>query len=214
VSSNQPPLVVKYHLDEACLCVLKEGEVVSSEELRQRLKDVFGALPHPQTIPLVNRQIEIEQGVAPLKVTYELNPEYYEKIGCACKGTPRSWMKYLKQALESNESEGEGDRFRHTLLLEMGKKAGQRSAYREVYRRLQYRPEIFLQKLFGSRTQATVDEIADFVPEFYFGAGEFPSSTMAKLLGKYITSRRGPPYLQEVEPGVYRVTSEPSVIQP
>ena len=91
---------VTYHFDEACQSVLAQGETVSLEELQKRLKDRYGLKPRATTIAKVNREIEVEQGIAPLKVSYELNPEYFSTVGKHRPNTPRSWKRYMQSGQE------------------------------------------------------------------------------------------------------------------
>lgn len=74
--------------------------------------------------------------------------------------------------------------------------------YQRNYHRLLRRPERYLATVFEGRNQLTVDKIASCTPDFFEGV-HFRSDTIKKQLDRYTTQQRGPPYIQEVKPGVY-----------
>ena len=75
--------------------------------------------------------------------------------------------------------------------------------YIRTYERLMRRPERFMAEVFRTATQATAPEISLIVAELNEGV-VFRPDTIRKLLDRYIGEGRGPPYIEEVQPGTYR----------
>jgi len=79
---------------------MKKDETITIEELQSRLKEKYGFKCWAKTISKLNRKLEAEYGIAPLKVYYELNPEYLSRVGRHHTGTPRAWKKYIQDEKE------------------------------------------------------------------------------------------------------------------
>jgi hypothetical protein len=200
--------LLRYHFDEVCQLVLRQGERVSLEELQRRWKDTFDIKPYATFIARRNREIEAEHGIAPLRVTYELNPEYVQKVGCNRKGTPRSWNQILNQVLGSDETLTEEQRLRIASWAGTNKQGNHRTIYQRICTRLLTKPEVFLTDVFSKRTRATAEEIASQVPDFYDGRIKIAAETVVTAMDRYIAEGRGPPYLERVDAGVYQLSNK------
>lgn len=84
--------------------------------------------------------------------------------------------------------------------------------YNRNMQRLTVHPERFLAKIFDSMKQGSVQDIVECLPELTEGTC-FGPKLVGKLLAKYATEVRGPPYIREVEPGVYRKVTKPTAIK-
>lgn len=78
-----------------------------------------------------------------------------------------------------------------------------RRKYNRNLGRLRRHPEKFLNKVFDSAKQDSSEGIAKHLLEFTEGI-RFGPKTIERVLDKYITELRGPPYIKKTEPGIYR----------
>lgn len=76
--------------------------------------------------------------------------------------------------------------------------------YNRNYRRLTRTPDKFLSYIFDLDKQTSLDEITVGITELAEGV-QFRSSTVERLLNKYIHNKRGPPFLERVSSYVYRI---------
>lgn len=90
----------RYHFDEACLSILDESELIPIAEFQNRIKQKYGSKCYAKTIARLNRRLEAEHGIAPLRIYCELNPEFYQTVGKHRKGTPTAWKKYAQEDTE------------------------------------------------------------------------------------------------------------------
>jgi len=74
--------------------------------------------------------------------------------------------------------------------------------YQKHYHRLLRCPGRYLAKVFGSTAEASTSEIADHVADLTEGViGE---RMVQRMVDRYVDEARGPPFLEQAEPGVYR----------
>lgn len=88
--------VLMYHFDEMCQSVMEEGETICLEELQNRLKKKYGVKCRATTVAKMARKLEVDHGITPIRVYYELNTEYFQRVGKHRPGTPRAWKKYIR----------------------------------------------------------------------------------------------------------------------
>ena len=98
------------------------------------------------------------------------------------------------------EAKRRGDRIYYKR--HRGKKLRERK-YQRNYQRLMDNPERLFAKLFESAYEMTTLEITGALPQLCEDV-RFRPATVHRLLSRYVSEERGPPYLKEVEPGTYR----------
>jgi len=100
-------------------------------------------------------------------------------------------------------------RYRQNRYRKRSRRRIQVRRYNRNYHRFTLNPERYLSRIFDLTDQASAAEIAAQLPEHTEGV-RFRPATVQTQLERYVAQQRGPPYLQEVEPGVYRRVSEPT----
>ncbi|HUU16661.1 MAG TPA: hypothetical protein VMW72_05885 [Sedimentisphaerales bacterium] len=76
--------------------------------------------------------------------------------------------------------------------------------YNRYYRRLTRNPETFLSSMFNFAEQVSLEDITAVATELAKGI-QFRSSTIERLLSRYIRNKQGPPFLEQTKDGAYHI---------
>ena len=144
--------------------------------------------------------------------------EFYERYEIPIIAREEPWAELFRvnQDIDlSKESyhnimqapQGRGRPRKHYTQLQ-----GYDKKYNRNFRRLTVHPEKFLTEIFDSIKQGSVQDIAERLPELTEGV-HFGSKLVKRLLTEYVAEARGPPYIREIEPGVYRKVTKPTAIK-
>jgi hypothetical protein len=168
--------------------------MVPLEELQRRLQAKYGVKVIARTIAKTTRRLVREHGIGPLKTYYELNAEYFEKVGRHCPKTPRSWKRYFgtEDLAESPEAPDEAP------VREVDPRQRQ---YNTLYISTMRSLDKFVARLLAERGSFSADDVCSRV---YASSGIRPMpGTIQKRLRRYIDEGRAPTLEEEGE-GVYR----------
>jgi hypothetical protein len=200
-----------YYFEQSELAT--SGSEWSIAQIRDALKRVSCIRPHPATILRYNERQRKKRGVSPLaKVgpnTYALNHEYYRSLRDKVVPpgrTPKPSQEGCEPSLRMETPRGRPRKYPYDDALMRVRASRQRPesvSYQVLYHRFYRCPETsILGELFKENDSLDTQTVQRILCERI--STKFGPQAVSTLLGRYASRARGPPYIEEVEPGIYR----------
>jgi len=172
------------------------------EEILLAMKAHTGVQPQEDKLLRHLTRRFAEQQSAPLRRVgqdrYVIDTDYYRLLAAEIH-SPRPGQRGPRPKICSTAETNV-----KSLLKAPGVEKRRKRRHQKYYCRLIKYPERVLAQIFDGEQELDVQAITEGIHQ-QFDDISFKSTTVERLLSKYVELARGPPYLERPQPGVYRI---------